>query len=218
MAPRLVEVGRHKDIEIITLSDVESVKGEPGNFYVTLRKRPRYVDITKCTGCGLCFASCPVAMEKEFDLGLSQRKAIHVLFAQAVPNKAVIDKREDRPCKAACMDACPIHTNALGYVKLIAEGKFKEAYQLNRDINPLPSVCGRVCYAPCEEACNRGQLEEPIAIRELKMFVTDLVNIDELPVPHITKTGKKVAVIGAGPSGLAAANDLGTCRTPGHDL
>ena len=147
-------------------------------------------------------------MKNEFDLGLSERKAIYTLFPQAVPNKAAIDKREERPCKAACMDRCPVHTNVLGYVKLIAEGKFQEAYQMNRNVNPLPSVCGRVCYAPCEEACNRGQLEEPIAIRQLKMFVADLVNIDELPIPQITKTDKKVAVIGAGPAGLAAANDL----------
>jgi heterodisulfide reductase subunit A-like polyferredoxin len=207
-APRLVEIGRHKDIEILSLSDVESVKGGPGHFHVALRKRPRYVDISKCTGCGLCFPSCPVVMKNEFDFGLSERKAIYTLFPQAVPNKAAIDKREERPCKAACMDRCPVHTNVLGYVKLIVEGKFEEAYRMNRDVNPLPSVCGRVCYAPCEEACNRGQLEEPIAIRQLKMFVADRVNIDELPVPQITRTGKRVAIVGAGPAGLAAANDL----------
>jgi len=207
-APRLVEIGRHKDIELITMSEVERVEGEPGNFRITLKKRPRYVDINKCTGCGLCFPSCPVVMKNEYDLGLSDRKAISILFPQAVPNKAAIDRREERPCKAACMDACPIHTNALGYVKLIAEGKFREAYQLNRDVNPLPSICGKVCFAPCEEACNRGEMDEPIAIRQLKMFVSDLVNIDELPIPQITKTGKKVAIIGAGPAGLAAANDL----------
>jgi heterodisulfide reductase subunit A-like polyferredoxin len=207
-APRLVEIGRHKDIEILTLSDVESVKGAPGDFHVTLKKRPRYVDITKCTGCGLCFPGCPVVMKNEFDLGLSERKAIYTLFPQAVPNKAAIDKREERPCKAACMDRCPIHTNVLGYVKLIAEGKFQEAYQMNRNINPLPSVCGRVCYAPCEQACNRGQLEDPIAIRQLKRFVADRVTIDELPVPQITRTDKRVGVIGAGPAGLAAAHDL----------
>lgn len=214
-APRLVEIGRHKDIEILSLSEVESVRGEPGNFQVTLTKRPRYVDMGKCTGCGLCFPSCPVVMKNEFDLGLSERKAIYTLFPQAVPNKAAIDKREERPCKAACMDRCPVSTNALGYIKLIAQGKFHEAYLMNRHVNPLPSVCGRVCYAPCEEACNRGQLDDPIAIRELKRFVADQINIDELPVPQITKTGKRVAVIGAGPAGLAAANDL---ALEGHEV
>jgi len=191
------------------------VKGEPGNFQVTIRKKPRYVDITKCTGCGLCFAGCPVLMKNTFETGLSDRKAVYILFPQSIPNKATIDKREERPCKAACMYACPINTNTLGYIKLIAEGKFKEAYELNRAVNPLPSVCGRICYAPCEANCNRGQLDEPIAIRELKMFVTDQVNIDELPVPQVTKTGKKVAIIGAGPAGLGAANDL---ALKGHDV
>jgi NADH:ubiquinone oxidoreductase subunit E len=60
MAPRLVEIGRHRDIEILTLSEVEAVRGEAGNFTVTVRKRPRYVDEVKCTGCGTCVASCPV--------------------------------------------------------------------------------------------------------------------------------------------------------------
>ncbi len=154
-------------------------------------------------------------MKNEFEVGLSDRKAVYILFPQSIPNKATIDKREERPCKAACMYACPINTNALGYIKLIAQGKFKEAYQLNRDVNPLPSVCGKVCYAPCEAHCNRGELDEPIAIRELKMYVADQVNPDELPVPQITKTGKKVAVVGAGPAGLAAANDL---ALKGHEV
>ena len=79
------------------------------------------------------------------------------------------------------MYRCPVHTNVLGYVKLIAQGKFREAYQMNRDVNPFPSVCGRVCYAPCETACNRGQMDEPVAIRQLKMFVADQVNLDDLP-------------------------------------
>jgi heterodisulfide reductase subunit A-like polyferredoxin len=207
-APRLVEIGKHKDIDIISLADVESLSGEPGNFTVRVRKRPRFVDEDKCTGCGACFPSCPIVIKNEFNQGLSDRKAIYTLFPQAVPNKAAIDKLQERLCRAACIDRCPVNTNVPAYVKLIADGSFHEAYLMNRNVNPLPSVCGRVCYAPCEEVCNRGQLDEPVAIRQLKMFVADQVNIDELPIPHITKTDKKVAVIGAGPSGLAAANDL----------
>ena len=208
MAPRLVDIGRHKDIEIITLAEVERISGDAGNFTVTLHQKPRYVDETRCTGCGLCIESCPVYLKNEFDLGLSERKAIYTLFPQAVPNKPAIDKSAERPCKAACMDRCPVHTNVPGYIKLIAEGKFREAYLMNRRVNPFPSVCGRVCYAPCETACNRGQLDEPLAIRQLKMFAAGQVNPDELPVPAIAKTGKKVAIVGAGPAGLAAANDL----------
>jgi len=215
LTPKMSDAGSHPNIKLLSYSEVEKISGYIGNFKATIRKKTRFIDETKCTGCGLCFPNCPVIMRSEFDQGLGERKAVYIPFPQAVPNKAVIDRREERPCKAACMDACPIHTNVLGYIKLIAEGKFKEAYQMNRNVNPLPSVCGKVCYAPCEESCNRGQLEEPIAIRQLKMFVGDLVNVDELPVPQITKTGKKVAVIGAGPAGLAAANDL---TLEGHEV
>ena len=215
LTPKMSDVGSHPNIELLTYSEVEDVSGYIGNFRVKIRKKARYVDEAKCTGCGLCFEGCPVVMKSEFDLGLAERKAIYISFAQAVPNKAVIDWREERPCKAACMAACPIHTNVPGYLKLIAEGKFKEAYKLIRATNPLPSTCGRVCYAPCEEACNRGQLDEPLAIRDLKRFAADQVDIDELEVPQITKTGIRVAIIGSGPAGLAAANDL---ALEGHEV
>lgn len=205
MTPKMSDVGSHSNIELLNYSEVEEVSGYIGNFKAKIRKKAKYIDISKCTGCRLCFPTCPVIMKNEFDQNLAERRAVYIPFPQAVPNKAVIDKREERPCKAACMDTCPIHTNVLGYVKLIAQGKFKEAYQLIRETNPLPSVCGRICYAPCEETCNRGQIEEPIAIRQLKMFATNQVNIDELEVPQITETGKKVAVIGAGPAGLTSS-------------
>jgi heterodisulfide reductase subunit A len=215
MTPKMSDAGSHPNIELLTYSEVEEVSGYIGNFKVKIRKKARYVDINKCTGCGLCFPGCPVFMKNEFDMNLAERKAIYKPFPQAVPNKAVMDKREERPCKAACVDSCPIHMNVLGYVKLIAEGKFKEAYQLIRDTNPLPSVCGSICYAPCEEVCNRGQIEDPVAIRNLKRFAADQVNIDELEMPQITKSGKKVAIIGAGPAGLAAGHDL---ALGGHDV
>ncbi len=215
IAPRLVGVDRHKDIEILTLSEVESVEGSAGHFSVKVHRRARYVDETKCTGCGLCFPGCPVVLKNTFDEGLSTRKAIYTLFPQAVPNKAAIDMRTRRACNAACLDACPVHTNVLGYVRLIAEGRFRDAYMLNREVNPFPSVCGRVCYAPCEEACNRGQLDEAVSIRDLKRFVADQVDIDTLPIPAITKSGRRVAIIGAGPAGLAAANDL---ALSGHEV
>ena len=215
IAPRLVGVDRHKDIEILTLSDVETVEGAAGHFSVVVNRRARYVDESKCTGCGICFAGCPVVLKNDFDVGLSDRKAIYTLFPQAVPNKAAIEMHERRACNAACVQGCPVHTNVLGYVKHIAEGRFRDAYLLNREVNPFPSICGRVCYAPCEKACNRGQLDEPLSIRNLKRFVADQVDIDSLPVPHITRTGKKVAIIGAGPAGLAAANDL---ALSGHDV
>jgi heterodisulfide reductase subunit A len=208
LAPKMIEASSHSNIELYTCSEVEDVSGEVGNFKVKVRKKARYVDEAKCNGCGVCEQGCPVLSSSEFDVGLGKRKAIYIPFAQAVPKKYTIDKREERVCKAACKEACPINTNVLGYIKLISEGEFQAAYELIRDTNPLPAVCGRVCPAPCEEVCNRGQIDEPMAIRELKRFASDQVDLEGLEVPMITKTDKKVAIIGSGPAGLAAANDL----------
>ncbi|MFB0556709.1 MAG: NAD(P)-binding protein, partial [Dehalococcoidia bacterium] len=215
LAPKMIEASSHSNIDLYTYSEVEDVSGEVGDFKVKIKRNSPFVDWNKCTGCGLCEEGCPVILPNEFDQGLGKRKTIFIPFPQAVPKKYTVDKREERPCKAVCMDACPAHTNVLGYIKLIAEGEFQEAYKLIRDTNPLPASVGRVCYAPCEEACNRGQLDEPMAIRDLKRFAADQVNIEELEVPTITKTDKKVAIIGSGPAGLAAANDL---ALKGHDV
>ncbi|MCX7857122.1 MAG: FAD-dependent oxidoreductase [Deltaproteobacteria bacterium] len=119
-----------------------------------------------------------------------------------------MDKRESRPCKANCIQACPINTNVPGYLRLIRDRKPKEAYILIRSTNPLPSTCARVCYAPCEDVCNRGDMDYPIAIRHLKRFAVDNFTIEDLPIPVIQKNEKKVAIIGAGPAGLACAHDL----------
>jgi len=208
LSPKLVECGRHFNIELLTYSELLGVEGEPGDFAATVKKKARFVDETRCTACNLCAEGCPVVMRNDFDEGLGQRKAIYNLYQQAVPNAYVIDKREERPCHIACKDACPIHMNVPGYIALIKQGMFKEAYDLIRRTNPLPGVCGRVCYAPCEDACNRGEMDAPMAIRELKRFVADQIDIDGLEIPQISRNGKKVAVIGSGPAGLAAAHDL----------
>jgi heterodisulfide reductase subunit A-like polyferredoxin len=208
LAPKMIEANSHPNIELLTYSEVEKVSGELGNFVVDVKRKATFVDWNKCTGCGLCVEGCPVIISNEFDQGVGNRKAIYLYFPQAVPKKCVIDRREERLCKAACMDACPVHTNVPGYIKLIAERQFKAAYKLIRETNPLPASVGRICYAPCQEACNRGQLDEPLCIRDLKRVPGDLWNIEELEVPVVAKTGKKVAVVGSGPAGLAAANDL----------
>ena len=109
--------------------------------------------------------------------------------------------------EAPCQVACPAHLHIPGYVALIAKGKHKEALDLIRQRMPLPSVCGRVCLHPCETACRRKDVEEPVAIMALKGFVTDYVP-QELPnrLPQIFPD--RVAIIGSGPAGLAAAYDL----------
>ena len=109
------------------------------------------------------------------------------------------------PCKLGC----PILTDAREYVQLIAERKFAGAFASIRSLNPLPSICGRICTHPCETACKRGQVDEPIAIAALKRFAADGPWAAEYKVmaPE-QRTGHKVAVIGSGPAGLAAAHDL----------
>jgi NADPH-dependent glutamate synthase beta subunit-like oxidoreductase len=134
-----------------------------------------------------------------------------------------------------CQAACPVKTDAGKYVQLIAEGKFKESFLTARSPNPFASVGGRVCAAPCEDACRRGRIDAPITIRALKRFVTEKYGVESmepdtqdelregtrdegnkrrghLPVLQESRAnvarGQKVAVIGAGPAGIAAAHDL----------
>ncbi|MGE5177762.1 MAG: FAD-dependent oxidoreductase [Bacteroidota bacterium] len=124
----------------------------------------------------------------------------------------------------SCFKACPVGTEAGRYVALIAEGKYHEAYAVARRPNPLASICGRVCAAPCETACRRGALDEPIAIRALKRFVTErfgvesMMDVDQLREIYgerlLRHPEDRVAVIGAGPAGLAAAHDLALLGYP----
>ncbi|HSM87356.1 MAG TPA: FAD-dependent oxidoreductase [Candidatus Limnocylindrales bacterium] len=112
-----------------------------------------------------------------------------------------------------CMMACPAHTNAGRYVALIAEGRFEEAYRFARDPNPLASICGRVCAHPCETACRRGEIDNPIQIRALKRFLTERYgpesrNFKRIQAEKQPRLPFKVAVVGAGPVGLSAAHDL----------
>lgn len=91
LAPKMIEAGRHPNIRLLTYSEVKEVAREPGKFRVKIRKKARFVDEEKCTGCGVCVTKCPWKADSEFDLGLSKRKAIYTPFAQAVPNIPVID-------------------------------------------------------------------------------------------------------------------------------
>jgi len=143
-----------------------------------------------------------------------------------------------------CQEACPVHTDARGYVRAIAEGRFEDAYLIARGPNPLASICGRVCGAPCEAACRRGDLDEAVSIRALKRFALErqkalepqakrgpfdllgrliehargrqssrceeLASLDQF-LAHQRESGgpgARVAIIGSGPAGLAAAHDL----------
>lgn len=103
-----------------------------------------------------------------------------------------------------CQNACPAGVNIPGYIALITAGKLREAYNLIRKENPFPAVCGRVCTHPCESKCRRAQLDEPLSISNLKRYVADYVLKNEEPYYDLVfpKKGKRVAIVGAGPSGL----------------
>jgi NADPH-dependent glutamate synthase beta subunit-like oxidoreductase len=115
-----------------------------------------------------------------------------------------------------CLAACPVHTNAGMYVAAIADGKDELAYLTARLPNPFASVCGRVCAAPCEDACRRGEIDRPIAIRALKRFVTEQFGPEtegsdvwkQVAAPPAEERPESVGIVGGGPSGLAAAHDL----------
>jgi len=119
-----------------------------------------------------------------------------------------------------CQDACPVHTDACGYVNAIAEGRDRDAYRIARATNPFSSICGRVCGAPCEANCRRGSLDAPVSIRALKRFVTGQFGpesgdyrlyregCDQRMLPPNRGDYERVAVVGAGVAGLTVAHDL----------
>jgi len=111
LSPKLVECGRHRNIEVLTMSEVMDLQGEPGRYKVTVKKYPRFVDTGKCTGCGSCAEECPVKMDDPFNQNLGKRKAIYKLYPQAYPNAYVIDQskclklKNPKAC-GKCLEAC----------------------------------------------------------------------------------------------------------------
>ena len=203
ISPKLVECGRHINIDLLTMTDILEVTGEAGNFQVKLLERPRYIDMEKCTACNDCAKACPIEVPNLFDQGLRNRQAAYKLYPQAMPSAYAIEKRGTAPCKATC----PAHVSIQGYIALINKGKYREALELFKEAHPFPAICGRVCHHPCEEICTRGDVEEPIAIQHLHRFLADLDLSEETRyIPEIKeKKDEKVAIIGSGPAGLTVA-------------
>ncbi|PAT01358.1 pyridine nucleotide-disulfide oxidoreductase [Candidatus Izimaplasma bacterium ZiA1] len=176
------------------------------------------VDKTKCVGCGECIEVCPTNAIK---LGqkICTKEEVKIAIRKEFPNdtewgpdKWNPDYRETRqetldsgtsPCKTDC----PAHISIPGYIKLASQGRYKEALEMIKKENPFPAVCGRVCPALCEDACTRGDLDDPIAIDDIKKFIAEQdLNEEFRFVPRIKNDyDKNIAIIGAGPSGLSCA-------------
>jgi len=113
-------------------------------------------------------------------------------------------------CNIECQEGCPVNTNCRGYLNMAAEGRFEEGYILAREPNPVAGMCAYVCSAPCERACRRGDIDRPLAIRAMKRFLVEWHEAAGIPdvMPQITPREERVAVIGAGPAGIAVAREL----------
>lgn len=223
LGPKMTDVFGHPNVTLHTLSTLAELKGEAGNFTAVVNKAPRYVDMAECTACGQCEEVCPVSVPNAFNAGLDRRRAIYKQFPQAVPNKYLIQKRGVSPCRTGC----PAGVNVQAYVSLVGRERFFEAWEVIRRDNPFPLICGTVCHHPCEKVCQRGDVDEPVAIQRLKRFVGEYVLRNSLPeaapdgpagrkgwtAAYTLRDEKvpreeKVAVVGAGPAGLSCAYHL----------
>ena len=204
VSPKLVEVNRHPDIELIMGAELLDLEGEKGNFKARFLRKPRYIDLDKCTGCGECATVCPVSIDNEFEQGLTTRKAVFKKYPQAAPSAYSITK-SDRP---PCVLACPAGINVQGYVQMVKQGKYEEALKIIMEKLPLPGVLGRICPHGCEDACRRKEVDEPVSIRNLKRLAADRFDPRDINIPCLPPRKEKVAIIGSGPAGLSAAYHL----------
>lgn len=194
--PGLIRILRNPGIRCVLPAAVTSVKHSHQGFRVGIRQFQTFVDPDQCILCGRCVAVCPVQ-----DCGTET--AVRMNSRQSLPGRAVIDKRR----MPLCRENCPLGVNVQGYMALVKERKFEEALALIRERNVLPAICGRICTHPCEAACRRSERDGALAIRDIKRFVTDSAERPAMENRAPTRP-EKIAVIGSGPAGLAAAAEL----------
>ncbi|MDW7761700.1 MAG: FAD-dependent oxidoreductase [Acidobacteriota bacterium] len=181
-----------------------------------------------CVGCSKCVANCPglaislvdmttrasgkarVTLPFELPLNFEIGDSVAVVGWKGEPlGQAKVLDILDRSGRSPCRMSCPADVRAQGYIQLIGKGQFAAAIDLIRRDLPLPGVCGRVCYHPCEDGCLRKEIDEPVAICALKRFVADWAreNAPDIKPLPVTRP-QRIAVIGSGPAGLACANEL----------
>ncbi len=203
--PKMSEVGRHPNITILTYSDIQEINKNESGYVARIVKHPRYVDEARCTGCKECEDKCPVFVPDQYSYGLVSRKTVYIPFATASPKVAVIDRQG---VSSPCITTCPGGVKAHGYISLVKDGRYEEAFNLHLEDAPLPGSLGRACYAPCEGECTRNQYGGSVDIRKIKRFFTDYY-YNKYPDPQYgppeIQRDKRIAVVGSGPSGLTAA-------------
>ncbi|MBQ9960675.1 MAG: FAD-dependent oxidoreductase, partial [Firmicutes bacterium] len=196
----ILEVAKENDIYIPTLCYDERTKiyGSCGLCMCEVEGNPKL-----CKACATEIAPDMVVNTNTERVIESRKTNLELLLSDHVGD-----------CRPPCVLACPGHTDCQGYVGLIANGEYEKALELIKDKIPLPAALGRVCPHPCEEACRRKLVDEPISIQQLKRFAADMDLDGEKFVPECAEdTGKSVAIIGGGPMGLSAAYFL---RQMGH--
>ena len=179
------------------------------------------VDEAKCVACAQCVENCPanalrlgqkLCSTAELEEPSYTKLADH-LYSKKAWNPDYRENREDTMPSgtAPCKVACPAHIPVQGYLKMAAQGRYKEALDLIKTENPLPAVCGRICNKQCEAECTRGGVDEAVAIDEVKRFIADHdLNSETRSIPKmVNQIGRpyteKIAIIGAGPAGLSCA-------------
>ncbi len=189
----ILEVAKANGIEIPTLCYDERIKiyGACGLCIVEVEGNPKLV-----RSCATEISDGMVVKTETDRVRGSRQIALELLLS---------DHTGD--CRPPCREACPAKTDCQGYVGLIANGNYREALELIKEQLPLPASIGRVCPHPCEEACRRQLVEEPVSIAWLKRFAADVdLESGDVFVPELEdKTGKSIVIIGGGPSGLTAA-------------
>lgn len=200
--PKYDAVKQHPNIRIITNATVEKAAAKDGGYTFRIRRATPRVDPEKCDDCRACIRVCPIHMYDDFNEGIGFRTAIDFFNADTGDYNIF---KEDMPI---CQATCPANLDIRSYVGLIADGEYDKSLAKIRERLPFALSIGRVCPHPCETACNRGYMDEPISICTLKRFVAD----DEMksgataPVEVPDEFHKeKVAIIGAGPAGLSCA-------------